>query len=93
MLLLFTAGLSFRDIVISLQGFFCKTEEDFNDWCQQVRKLSLLGGALPMFELVEQQPPHLACPDVLNLSLESSDVERLERFFDSEDEDFEILSL
>ncbi|XP_009443005.4 cysteine protease ATG4B isoform X2 [Pan troglodytes] len=55
--------------------------------------LSLLGGALPMFELVEQQPSHLACPDVLNLSLDSSDVERLERFFDSEDEDFEILSL
>ncbi|KAM7104829.1 cysteine protease ATG4B isoform 3-T3 [Molossus nigricans] len=74
-------------------GFFCKTEDDFNDWCQQVRKLSLLGGALPMFELVEQQPSHLACPDVLHLSLESSDVERLERFFDSEDEDFEILSL
>ncbi|KAM9248862.1 cysteine protease ATG4B isoform 1-T1 [Dugong dugon] len=74
-------------------GFFCKTEEDFNDWCQQVRKLSLVSGALPMFELVEQQPSHLACPDVLNLSLDSSDVERLERFFDSEDEDFEILSL
>ncbi|KAH0509344.1 Cysteine protease ATG4B [Microtus ochrogaster] len=55
--------------------------------------LSLLGGALPMFELVEQQPSHLACQDVLNLSLDSSDVERLERFFDSEDEDFEILSL
>ncbi|MBW00452.1 Cysteine protease ATG4B, partial [Eschrichtius robustus] len=74
-------------------GFFCGTEDDFNDWCQQVRKLSLLGGALPMFELVERQPSHLACPDVLNLSLDSSDVERLERFFDSEDEDFEILSL
>uniref|UniRef100_A0A9L0S225 Cysteine protease n=1 Tax=Equus caballus TaxID=9796 RepID=A0A9L0S225_HORSE len=74
-------------------GFFCKTEDDFNDWCQQVTMLSLLGGALPMFELVEQQPSHLACPDVLNLSLDSSDVERLERFFDSEDEDFEILSL
>uniref|UniRef100_A0A8C3YIT8 Cysteine protease n=1 Tax=Catagonus wagneri TaxID=51154 RepID=A0A8C3YIT8_9CETA len=74
-------------------GFFCQTEDDFNDWCQQVRKLSLLGGALPMFELVERQPSHLACPDVLNLSLDSSDVERLERFFDSEDEDFEILSL
>uniref|UniRef100_H0XVC9 Cysteine protease n=1 Tax=Otolemur garnettii TaxID=30611 RepID=H0XVC9_OTOGA len=74
-------------------GFFCKTEDDFNDWCQQVKKLSLLGGALPMFELVEQPPSHLACPDVLNLSLDSSDVERLERFFDSEDEDFEILSL
>ncbi|XP_028339394.1 cysteine protease ATG4B isoform X1 [Physeter macrocephalus] len=74
-------------------GFFCGTEDDFDDWCQQVKKLSLLGGALPMFELVERQPSHLACPDVLNLSLDSSDVERLERFFDSEDEDFEILSL
>ncbi|XP_075386453.1 cysteine protease ATG4B isoform X1 [Tenrec ecaudatus] len=74
-------------------GFFCKTEEDFDDWCQQVKKLSLLPGALPMFELVEQQPSHLACPDVLNLSLDSSDVEPLERLFDSEDEDFEILSL
>ncbi|XP_060157534.1 cysteine protease ATG4B isoform X2 [Globicephala melas] len=74
-------------------GFFCGTEDDFNDWCQQVKKLSLLGGALPMFELVERQPSHLACPDVLNLSLDASDVERLERFFDSEDEDFEILSL
>ncbi|XP_024614059.1 cysteine protease ATG4B isoform X1 [Neophocaena asiaeorientalis asiaeorientalis] len=50
-------------------GFFCGTEDDFNDWCQQVKKLSLLGGALPMFELVERQPSHLACPDVLNLSL------------------------
>ncbi|XP_047299694.1 cysteine protease ATG4B isoform X2 [Homo sapiens] len=53
-------------------GFFCKTEDDFNDWCQQVKKLSLLGGALPMFELVELQPSHLACPDVLNLSLGES---------------------
>ncbi|XP_020844674.1 cysteine protease ATG4B [Phascolarctos cinereus] len=74
-------------------GFFCKTEEDFNDWCQQVKKLSRIPGALPMFELVERQPAHFSCPDVLNLSLDSSDVERLERFFDSEDEDFEILSL
>ncbi|KAF0887011.1 ATG4B protease, partial [Crocuta crocuta] len=53
-------------------GFFCQTEDDFNDWCQHVRKLSLLGGALPMFELVDRQPSHLACPDVLNLSLGES---------------------
>lgn len=26
-----------------------------------------------MFELVEQQPSHLACPDVLNLSLGESE--------------------
>lgn len=41
------------------------------DWAASpcLPQLSLLGGALPMFELVEQQPSHLACPDVLNLSL------------------------
>uniref|UniRef100_A0A8C3XJT4 Cysteine protease n=1 Tax=Chelydra serpentina TaxID=8475 RepID=A0A8C3XJT4_CHESE len=74
-------------------GFFCNTEEDFNDWCQQIKKLSLLRGALPMFELVEHQPSHFSSPDVLNLTPDSSDADRLERFFDSEDEDFEILSL
>uniref|UniRef100_A0A8C0J7V5 Cysteine protease n=1 Tax=Chelonoidis abingdonii TaxID=106734 RepID=A0A8C0J7V5_CHEAB len=74
-------------------GFFCNTEEDFNNWCQQIKKLSLLRGALPMFELVEHQPSHFSSPDVLNLTPDSSDADRLERFFDSEDEDFEILSL
>ncbi|NXE67220.1 ATG4B protease, partial [Calcarius ornatus] len=75
------------------QGFFCNTEADFNDWCQQIKKLSLVRGALPMFELVERQPSHFSNPDVLNLTPDSSDADRLERFFDSEDEDFEILSL
>ncbi|KFW02594.1 Cysteine protease ATG4B, partial [Eurypyga helias] len=74
-------------------GFFCNAEEDFNDWCQQIKKLSLVRGALPMFELVERQPSHFSNPDVLNLTPDSSDADRLERFFDSEDEDFEILSL
>ncbi|NWQ87248.1 ATG4B protease, partial [Burhinus bistriatus] len=74
-------------------GFFCNTEEDFNNWCQQIKKLSLVRGALPMFELVERQPSHFSNPDVLNLTPDSSDADRLERFFDSEDEDFEILSL
>ncbi|XP_035755870.1 cysteine protease ATG4B isoform X2 [Egretta garzetta] len=49
-------------------GFFCNTEEDFNDWCQQIKKLSLVRGALPMFELVERQPSHFSNPDVLNLT-------------------------
>uniref|UniRef100_A0A8D0B4G1 Cysteine protease n=1 Tax=Salvator merianae TaxID=96440 RepID=A0A8D0B4G1_SALMN len=74
-------------------GFFCNKEEDFNDWCQQIKKMSLIKGALPMFELVEHQPSHFSSPDVLNLTPDSSDADRLERFFDSEDEDFEILSL
>ncbi|XP_043378389.1 cysteine protease ATG4B isoform X3 [Chelonia mydas] len=74
-------------------GFFCNTEEDFNDWCQEIKKLSLLRGVLPMFELIEHQPSHFSSPDVLNLTPDSSDADRLERFFDSEDEDFEILSL
>ncbi|CAH2246762.1 cysteine protease ATG4B [Pelobates cultripes] len=73
-------------------GFFCKTEEDFEDWCKNIKKLSLTEGALPMFEVVEQLPLHLSNPDVLNLTPDSSDADRLDRFFDSEDEEFEILS-
>ncbi|XP_053565864.1 cysteine protease ATG4B isoform X2 [Bombina bombina] len=73
-------------------GFFCCSEEDFDDWCQHIKKLSL-PGALPMFEVVEQLPLHLSNPDVLNLTPDSSDADRMDRFFDSEDEEFEILSL
>ncbi|XP_045079520.1 cysteine protease ATG4B isoform X2 [Coregonus clupeaformis] len=73
-------------------GFFCRTEDDFDDWCMRIRKLSHTRGGLPMFELVDRQPSHFASSvDVLNLTTDFSD--RLERFFDSEDEEFEILSL
>ncbi|KAG8445379.1 hypothetical protein GDO86_010240 [Hymenochirus boettgeri] len=73
-------------------GFFCSSDEDFENWCQHMRKLSLTGGALPMFEVVDHLPLHLSNPDVLNLTPDSSDADRLDRFFDSEDEEFEILS-
>ncbi|XP_005165980.1 cysteine protease ATG4B isoform X1 [Danio rerio] len=73
-------------------GFFCQTEDDFDDWCAQIRKVSNCRG-LPMFELVDSQPSHLITADVLNLTPDFSDSDRLERFFDSEDEEFEILSL
>ncbi|XP_030071722.1 cysteine protease ATG4B isoform X2 [Microcaecilia unicolor] len=74
-------------------GFFCNTEGDFEEWCQHMRKLSLIREALPMFELMDHQTSHFCNPDVLNLTPDSSDADRLERFFDSEDEEFEILSL
>uniref|UniRef100_A0AAY4E2X2 Cysteine protease n=1 Tax=Denticeps clupeoides TaxID=299321 RepID=A0AAY4E2X2_9TELE len=76
-------------------GFFCKTEDDFDDWCARIRKMSCSRGSLPMFELVDSQPSHLISADVLNLTpgRHFSDSDRLERFFDSEDEEFEILSL
>ncbi|XP_025934327.1 cysteine protease ATG4B isoform X6 [Apteryx rowi] len=66
---------------------------EINEAYIETLKLSLVRGALPMFELVERQPSHFSNPDVLNLTPDSSDADRLERFFDSEDEDFEILSL
>nr|XP_023997744.1 cysteine protease ATG4B-like [Salvelinus alpinus] len=76
------------------QGFFCRTEDDFDDWCMRIRKLSHTRAGLPMFELVDCQPSHFACSvDILNLNPDFSDSDRLERFFDSEDEEFEILSL
>uniref|UniRef100_A0A671T1W3 Cysteine protease n=1 Tax=Sinocyclocheilus anshuiensis TaxID=1608454 RepID=A0A671T1W3_9TELE len=73
-------------------GFFCQTEDDFDDWCAQIRKVANCRG-LPMFELVDSQPSHLITGDVLNLTPDFSESDRLERFFDSEDEEFEILSL
>nr|AQY19174.1 autophagy-like 4B cysteine peptidase protein [Oncorhynchus mykiss] len=75
-------------------GFFCRTEDDLDDWCMRFRKLSHTRAGLPMFELIDCQPSHFACSvDVLNLNPDFSDSDRLERFFDSEDEEFEILSL
>ncbi|KAF7711737.1 cysteine protease ATG4B isoform X2 [Silurus meridionalis] len=74
-------------------GFFCQTEDDFDDWCTHIRKLSSCRGGLPMFELVDSQPSHLISTEAINLTPDFSDSDRLERFFDSEDEEFEILSL
>ncbi|MCJ8729657.1 hypothetical protein PDJAM_G00109060 [Pangasius djambal] len=74
-------------------GFFCQTEDDFDDWCAHIRKLSSCRGGLPMFELVDSQPSHLINTETINLTPDFSDSDRLERFFDSEDEEFEILSL
>lgn len=74
-------------------GFFCQTEDDFDDWCAHIRKLSCCRGGLPMFELVDSQPSHLISTEAINLTPDFSDSDRLERFFDSEDEEFEILSL
>lgn len=45
-------------ISFSLQGFFCKTEADFEDLCQCIRKYILHGEKTPMFELHQQRPLH-----------------------------------
>ncbi|XP_069474226.1 cysteine protease ATG4B isoform X2 [Ambystoma mexicanum] len=74
-------------------GFFCNTERDFDEWCQHIRKMAQLREALPMFELVERQPSHFCNADALSLTPDCFDTKKLERFFDSEDEEFEILSL
>ncbi|XP_013883470.1 cysteine protease ATG4B isoform X1 [Austrofundulus limnaeus] len=74
-------------------GFFCRTEDEFDDWCMRIRRLTCKKGGLPMFELVDSQPAHMVSVDALNLTPDFSDSDRLERFFDSEDEEFEILSL
>uniref|UniRef100_A0AAQ5ZZR8 Cysteine protease n=1 Tax=Amphiprion ocellaris TaxID=80972 RepID=A0AAQ5ZZR8_AMPOC len=105
-------------------GFFCRTEDEFDDWCMRIRRLSCNKWGLPMFELVDSQPSHMVSVDALNLTpgkykncicfvkhipkieiwiinftsfkipfTDFSDSDRLERFFDSEDEEFEILSL
>nr|XP_033813537.1 cysteine protease ATG4B isoform X2 [Geotrypetes seraphini] len=64
-----------------------------SDLDPSIAVLSLIRETLPMFELMDHQTSHFCNPDALNLTPDSSDADRLERFFDSEDEEFEILSL
>uniref|UniRef100_A0A8C9YCN8 Cysteine protease n=1 Tax=Sander lucioperca TaxID=283035 RepID=A0A8C9YCN8_SANLU len=54
-------------------GFFCRTEDEFDDWCMRIRRVRFC--------------EHCSFVAPLTHS------DRLERFFDSEDEEFEILSL
>uniref|UniRef100_A0A7N5ZVX5 Cysteine protease n=1 Tax=Anabas testudineus TaxID=64144 RepID=A0A7N5ZVX5_ANATE len=49
-------------------GFFCRTEDEFDDWCMRIRRLSCNRGGLPMFELVDSQPSHMVSVDALNLT-------------------------
>ena len=55
-----------------LQGFFCETEDDFNDWCQQVRKVG--GGSRPVGCGLEAgqglgSSPRLSCPALCGAAL------------------------
>ncbi|KXJ16560.1 cysteine protease ATG4B [Exaiptasia diaphana] len=83
-------------------GFFCKSEEDFDDLCQQFKKHIIEGKRRPMFELAAKRPPHwpvLELPshqtDELNSSCQSdftelSYEEEEEREYDTEGE-YEII--
>ncbi|KAL9963595.1 hypothetical protein ACROYT_G027118 [Oculina patagonica] len=39
-------------------GFFCNTEEEFDDLCTQIREHILSGHRRPMLELANDRPPH-----------------------------------
>lgn len=85
-------------------GFFCNTEEEFDDLCAQFHEHILSGQRRPMFELAIERPPHwpsLEIPprpgDELNCSTQSDFTEL--NYESDEDKDFdtdgeyEILSL
>ncbi|CAH3195912.1 unnamed protein product [Porites evermanni] len=85
-------------------GFFCNTEEEFDDLCAQFHEHILSGQKRPMFELAIERPPHwpsLEIPprpgDELNCSTQSDFTEL--NYESDEDKDFdtdgeyEILSL
>lgn len=67
-----------------LQGFFCQTEEDFDDWCQRVRKV---GSGSPACgargKAVSGLGSHLAAcrgPHVVVAVASASDLARAPRF-------------
>lgn len=39
-------------------GFFCKTEEEFDDLCEQINEHILSCQRRPMFEVAKKRPPH-----------------------------------
>ncbi|KAM6970739.1 cysteine protease ATG4A [Aplochiton taeniatus] len=77
-------------------GFFCKSEEDFDNWCSLVQQEILTNRNLRMFELVENHPPHWppfvppSKPDVQTTGAEF--IESTDKLFESEEE-FEILNV
>ncbi|KAK2573814.1 Cysteine protease ATG4B [Acropora cervicornis] len=83
-------------------GFFCKTEEEFDDLCEQINEHILSCQRRPMFEVAKKRPPHwpsLELPqrlcDEFNCSHQSDFTELNyesdeEQKFDT-DEEYEIL--
>uniref|UniRef100_A0A8C1C096 Cysteine protease n=1 Tax=Cyprinus carpio carpio TaxID=630221 RepID=A0A8C1C096_CYPCA len=79
-----------------LRGFFCKSEEDFDSWCDLVQQELLKKRNLRMFELVEKHPSHWppfvppTKPEVQTTGAEF--IESPDKLFESEEE-FEILNV
>lgn len=77
-------------------GFFCKSEEDFDCWCNLVQQEILKKRNLRMFELVEKHPSHWppfvppTKPEVQTTGAEF--IESTDQLFESEEE-FEILNV
>uniref|UniRef100_A0A8C7L5I9 Cysteine protease n=1 Tax=Oncorhynchus kisutch TaxID=8019 RepID=A0A8C7L5I9_ONCKI len=77
-------------------GFFCKSEDDFDSWCNLVQQKIQIKRNLRMFELVENHPPHWppfvppTKPEVQTTGAEF--IESSDKLFESEEE-FEILNV
>lgn len=77
-------------------GFFCRSEEDFDSWCNLVQRKLLKKSNLRMFELVEKHPSHWppfvppTKPEVQTTGAEF--IESPDKLFESEEE-FEILNV
>nr|AAI70397.1 APG4A protein [Xenopus laevis] len=77
-------------------GFFCKDENEFNNWCEVIEKEILKHQSLRMFELIPKHPPHWppfvppTKPEVSTIGAEL--IESTDKLFDVEEE-FEILSV
>ncbi|XP_071949326.1 cysteine protease ATG4A-like isoform X2 [Antedon mediterranea] len=78
-------------------GFFCKDEDDFDNWCKEVKELVTIGDHSPVFELTDLRPPHwppFEPPGSLDSSLNTSDILHIDDAdieMDS-DEEFEIIN-
>ncbi|XP_014487949.1 PREDICTED: cysteine protease ATG4B [Dinoponera quadriceps] len=76
--------------------FFCATEMEFRSLCKSMEEELTLPEKQPLFELCTERLPHYWSPaeDVASEAIAASnfvDFERIERQYDTSDEDFELL--
>jgi len=77
--------------------FYCRTEDEFDDLCQQFRKNLIELERQPLFELCTERPVHWQQPnlelmaDVACARESESLLQEVDRQFDTSDDEFEIL--
>ncbi|XP_076306730.1 cysteine protease ATG4B-like isoform X1 [Tachypleus tridentatus] len=75
--------------------FYCRSEADFDNWCNHVYKLLIASEKQPLFELSKERPSHWPSVETEQAQGGSTSLDFTildeERIFDTSDDEFELL--